>query len=147
MILVLLVDFLTKQLVIHSLVENQSVSLIQNFFSLTYVKNTGIAFSFLEGKLTFIIGMSFLVLFFLFFYLKKKKSNWIEVLCYGMLIGGAIGNLVDRIVYGYVIDFFDFTLFRYQFPIFNVADMCIVIGIFGLLFVSFFENKIGDNII
>ena len=58
-----------------------------------------------------------------------------------MLLAGIIGNLIDRIIYGYVIDFLDFTIFNYNYPIFNIADTFIVIGILILIILSFKENK------
>ncbi len=140
--LTLVLDILTKQIVIHTLVEQQSIVIIKNFFSLTFAKNTGIAFSLFEGKLIFIILMSLVVIFFIIQYLKDKKVSLLESVCYGVIIGGAIGNLLDRIVYGYVIDFFDFSFFGYHFPIFNVADICIVVGIFGLFILNFKEKDV-----
>lgn len=136
-----LLDFITKRLVIWNFDVEQSISIIGNFFRLTYVQNTGVAFSFLEGQQIFIILMTILFLGFIWFYLKRAKILVFEMVGYGLVIGGAFGNLVDRIWYGYVIDFFDFLILGYHFPIFNVADCGVVIGVLILLVGSFFEKR------
>ena len=140
-IFTLLLDILTKQIVIHTMLEEQSIPIIKNFFHLTYAKNTGVAFSFLEGKVPFIILMTLIIIIFILKYLKEQIPTRIETICYGLILGGALGNLLDRLLYGYVIDFFDFRIFSYHFPIFNIADSCIVVGIFLLLIKSLKEDK------
>ena len=139
--LTLILDILTKQLVINLMIENQSISLIKDFFSLTYAKNTGVAFSFLEGNVSLIIIITSIIILLILKYIKDTIQNKYESICYGLIIGGAIGNLIDRICYGYVIDFLDFNLFGYPFPIYNIADTAIVIGIFSLIILSFIEDK------
>lgn len=140
-ILTLIIDVLTKQLVLNILIEHQSISIIKDFFSITYAKNTGVAFSLLENKVPLIIIMTIIIIFFILKYLKTTNHNKYECLCYGLIIGGSIGNLIDRIIYGYVIDFLDFNIFGYSFPIFNLADTAIVIGIFTLIILSFIESR------
>ncbi len=140
-VVALFLDILSKQLVIHLMLENQSVSIISRFFYLTYVQNTGIAFSFLEGKVPFIIVMTVVVIFLVFQYIKDTDRCNLEDICYGMVIGGAVGNLVDRLVYGYVIDFLDVRILGYHFPIFNLADSFIVVGILILFVYSFKEGR------
>lgn len=139
--LTLILDILTKQLVINLMIENQSISLIKDFFSITYAKNTGVAFSFLEGNVPLIIIITSIIILLILKYIKDTVQNKYESICYGLIIGGAIGNLIDRISYGYVIDFLDFNLFGYPFPIFNIADTAIVIGIFTLIILSFIEGS------
>lgn len=139
--LTLILDILTKQLVINLMIENQSIALIKNFFSITYAKNTGVAFSFLEGNVPLIIIITSIIILLILKYIKETVQNKYEIICYGLIIGGSIGNLIDRIIYGYVIDFLDFNLFGYPFPIFNIADTTIVIGIFSLIILSFIEDK------
>lgn len=140
-ILTLIIDILTKQLVLNLMFEHQSIPLIKNFFSLTFAKNTGVAFSFLEGKIPFIIIMTAIVILFIIKYIKNTHPNKIETICYGIILGGALGNLLDRIIYGYVIDFLDFQILNYSFPIFNFADTMIVIGVFLLLTLSIIESR------
>lgn len=140
-ILLLCLDICSKQLVVRFMDVGQSISIIPRFFSLTYVKNRGIAFSMLEGNLVFIIFLSLLIIGGIFFSIRFKKLSWGESFCYVLIVGGAIGNLIDRVIYGYVIDFFDFTLFGYEMAIFNVADIFIVLGVFLLLFMEFWKGR------
>lgn len=128
-----LVDIISKRLVVSFINEFDNISIIKNFFSLTYVKNTGVAFSFLDGYVSVIILMTLIVLFIIFKYLKDININRLEAFGYSFIIGGAIGNLFDRVVYGYVIDFLDFKIFGYNYPVFNLADTFIVIGVFMLI--------------
>lgn len=140
-IITLILDIITKQLIIRTMIEHQSIVLIKNFFSITYAKNTGVAFSFLEGKVPLIILMTIIVIFFIFKYIKNTLLNKAESISYGLVLGGAIGNLIDRLIYGYVIDFLDFNLFGYAFPIFNLADTAIVIGIILLFILNIIESR------
>lgn len=137
----LVLDIITKQLVLHLMLENQSIEIISKLFYLTYAQNTGIAFSFLEGKVPFIIIMTIIVILVVLKYIKNADRNGACDICYGLVIGGAIGNLVDRLIYGYVIDFIDVRILGYHFPIFNLADSFIVIGILVLFVFSFKEGR------
>ncbi len=137
-----LADRISKHLIVSSLKVGKSVTIIKNFFSITLAKNTGIAFSLLEGKIGIIILLTILMILLLLEMLKKENKEK-EKICYAVIIGGAIGNLLDRLLYGYVIDFLDFKIFGYDYPIFNIADSCIVIGIILLLIISFTEK--GEN--
>ncbi len=141
-VLAFIVDFISKLVISNLLIENQSIRVINNFFYITYVKNTGVAFSMLEGNVVFIVVMTVMIMFFLIKYINSKKFNVFESVTYGMIIGGAVGNLFDRLIHGYVIDFFDFYIFVYDAPIFNIADIFIVVGI-GLVLVSSFKEEIG----
>lgn len=132
----LLIDIVVKLLVSGNMILHQSIKIIDNFFYITYVKNTGAAWSILSGKQFFLILVSLVVIVGLIFYLCKKNAfSKVEIIGYSLLISGAVGNLIDRIIYGYVIDYLNFYIFNYDFPIFNIADTCIVIGIM-LLFIS-----------
>ena len=135
------IDILTKQLVINTMIEHQSITIIKDFFSITFAKNTGVAFSFLEGKIPLIIIMTSIIIIFILKYIKTTNPNKYEIFCYGLILGGALGNLIDRIFYGYVIDFLDFNLLEYSFPIFNLADTAIVIGVILLLILNIIESR------
>lgn len=128
--LVILIDRITKILV-ENLLDGKVLNIIKNIFYFTYVKNDGAAFSILESKKLFLIIISILALFFLIYYVTKKDKNNIG---YFFLIGGIIGNLIDRLFLGYVIDFIGVIIFKYNFPIFNVADIFIVLGAIFVLF-------------
>jgi signal peptidase II len=99
------------------------------FFHLTYVQNTGAAFGVGDHRNNFFTGFS-LILVGVLFYLQRawsKKNRWLEVGS-TLVIGGALGNLYDRLAYGYVVDFLDFRVW----PVFNVADSCVTVGAIGL---------------
>jgi signal peptidase II len=123
--LVILIDRITKILVENYLTKELSV--IKNIFYFTYVKNDGAAFSILGSQRLLLVILSILALFFIIYYVTKKDKNGIG---YFFLIGGIIGNLIDRIFLGYVIDFIGI----YTFPIFNIADIFIVLGAILVLF-------------
>jgi signal peptidase II len=129
-LLFVVIDQVVKILVINKMALQQSITIINNFFNITYVRNTGAAWSILSGNVLLLIMISVLALVTIYYYLIKDKDlNKIDIVSYSMLIGGIIGNLIDRIVHGYVIDYLDFTIFNYNFPIFNIADTLIVISI------------------
>lgn len=129
-LLLIVIDQIVKILVINKMALQQSIIVINNFFNITYVRNTGAAWSILSGNVLLLIMISVLALVTIYYYLIKDKDlNKIDIVSYSMLIGGIIGNLIDRIVHGYVIDYLDFRIFNYNFPIFNIADTLIVISI------------------
>ena len=123
-----------------------NIVIIKNFFCLTYVENTGAAFSILESKRIFLIIIGIGALYLIYkFLIKDKKLTTPETLIYSLLIGGIVGNLIDRIIYGYVIDYLEFILFNHYMPIFNFADICIVIGTILFLFETIKEDKKCKN--
>ena len=140
-LLAFLIDRISKIIITSLLKKGESIIIIKNFFSLTLAKNTGVAFSLLEGKTIFIILITILILFLLFEIIKKEQKKKEEVICYSIIIGSALGNLFDRLIYGYVIDFLDFKIFNYNYPIFNLADSCIVIAVFILIVIDFKEKE------
>lgn len=124
----------------------ESITLIPSFFHLTYVRNTGAAWSILEGNRIFLILVSIVAIGLVYYFMiKDKKIQKIEEVAYGVLLGGIIGNLIDRAVFGYVIDFLHFTFGNYQFPIFNIADMGIVIGTFIIIVIMLKEDFHGNR--
>ena len=133
-IILLCIDQISKLLVVNLLTKTDSITIIKNFFYLTYINNDGAAFSILVGKRIFLILIAVLVIVMLIRYIKKNNiQNKLELVSISLIIGGSLGNLMDRVVRGYVIDFLDFKIFNYNFPIFNLADTFIVIGVILLL--------------
>jgi signal peptidase II len=120
-----------------------TMPLLQDIFHLTYVENTGAAFSMLRGKVGFLIFFTALVLIGLCIMLIvsiRKKESKVLLVALAMVIGGAIGNMYDRIVLGYVVDYFDFRLIN--FAVFNVADVFVVCGSILLgIYLIFIEGK------
>lgn len=134
------IDQFIKNIIINVLSVGESVSIIKNFLSITYVRNSGAAFSILESNTILLILISIFALIFIFNYLSKDKLNSFESILYGILSGGICGNLFDRIVYRSVIDYLDFNIFGYRFPIFNFADTLIVISMF-LIIITMKDDK------
>lgn len=129
-IIFLLVDQVVKIFLSSKIALNQSFVLIKNLLTITLVHNKGAAFSILNGSRVFLISISIIALIGIIFYIKKTEYlNDLDIFIYSLLIGGILGNLVDRIVRGYVIDYISFNFFGYYFPVFNLADICIVLSI------------------
>ena len=142
-IILLIIDIVIKLIISNKLIFNQSIKVINNFFYIIYVKNTGVAWSILSGKINLIIVITLIIIAILIIYIFNKKSySVLEIISYSMILSGSIGNLIDRIIYGYVIDYLDFNILGYNYPIFNFADMCIVIGIILILI---FGGKNGNS--
>ena len=140
----IIIDQLIKIVVTNNIALNTELIIIDNFFSLTNVQNDGAAFSILGGNRIFLICVSLCALILLYFlFVKDKKLKNIDKIIYGILLGGIIGNLIDRVLYGYVIDYLSFNIFGYSFPIFNFADICIVLSMIGLIIWSCIGGKNG----
>ncbi len=107
----------------------ESINIINGFFNITLIGNTGAAFSILSSNTLLLIIISLVVLNVLYFcFIKGKKLNDFEQLSFGLLIGGILGNLIDRVLRMQVIDYLDFNFFGFNFPVFNLADIAIVIS-------------------
>ena len=144
--IILLIDQIIKLLITSFFNVNNGITIINNFFDITYVRNYGAAFSILDGNRLLLILISFLSLFLIYkFLIKDKKLSRLEIIVYGLLIGGLLGNLFDRVILGYVIDYLSFNIFGYHFPVFNLADICIVIGAGLIIFESFRSDKNGSR--
>ena len=127
--IVLMLDQIIKLLIMRKMVLHQRISIIPNFFSIFYVKNTGAAFSILEDNTLILIIISVLFIVGLNEFIKREKDfSKLSILSLGMILGGIFGNLIDRIVHHAVIDYLSFSFLHYEFPVFNIADMGITIG-------------------
>ncbi|WMY96707.1 MAG: signal peptidase II [Arsenophonus sp.] len=130
--LVFFIDIFTKKIIFNNF-ELYSYIKLMPYLNITYVRNYGVAFSFLAHQKTWefyffvLIAIIICIILILIMYyqeIKKKINN----IAYSIIIGGALGNLYDRIVYGFVIDFIDFHINNLHWPIFNIADIAICIG-------------------
>lgn len=146
-IILLSVDQVIKIFIAKSMDLYSSIKLIPHFLNLTYVKNTGAAFSILQGGRIFfiILGIISLIILARFIYLDKKISK-LDLVSYSLVLAGIAGNLIDRIVYGGVIDYISINLPFYDMPIFNFADMCIVIGMFMIVYIIVIKGDSDENI-
>ena len=129
-IIFLIIDIVSKLVVSNIINVNDSILVIKNFFYITYVKNTGAAWSIFSGETLGLIIVSLIIISFIIYYISKNKpKHKLEKIGYSMILGGSFGNLLDRVIYGYVIDFLDFNIFGYNYPIFNLADSFIFVGV------------------
>lgn len=125
----LIIDQLLKLLVRSKVELLDEIEVIPNFFSIYHIENTGGAFSLFSGATIVLIVLSVLVLAFLHYFvlIDEAMTKW-RIFGLGIVIGGILGNLVDRLLYGAVVDFLSFDLFGYGFPVFNIADIGITVG-------------------
>lgn len=147
-IFTLMLDFLTKGLIISNLIPSvgDRIGVIPKFISFIYVRNTGAAWGILGGRPVFLIIMSILILglFITYYVLRVKKvknnSSCLLGISVGLIAGGCIGNLFDRIVFGYVRDFINFDFMN--FPVFNFADVALTFGvIIMIVYFLFYYSK------
>lgn len=131
-------DQVTKQLAVQYLKNQEAIELIPGVFELTYLENTGAAFGIFRDKQWLFVGGSVIitaVILVFFIKLPKTKKYLPFFITMAVVLAGAIGNMIDRLAYGYVVDFFYFSLI--DFPVFNVADIYITVGaaVFALLYI------------
>lgn len=140
--IMLVIDQVTKYWTVQSLNLYESYEIL-SFFNFTYARNYGAAFSFLGdagGWQKYLFsGIAFAVSGYLIYSLKQNsnKKVWTNI-AFALVLSGALGNVIDRIAFGYVVDFLDFDLGFYRWPTFNVADICIFIGAAMIILESFF---------
>lgn len=142
-IAVLVLDQLTKVFINTTMELGESMDVISGFFRITNLHNTGAAWSMFEGKMLFfyIISVVFLVLM-VYFYRSEEADKLTK---YGvvLMMAGTIGNFIDRLFLQYVRDFLDFVIIGYDFPVFNIADMSLCIGVGVVLLAVFLESYGG----
>ena len=138
---VVLLDQGTKLLVIHNIAPTDTISVLPRILNLVYVKNTGAAFSILSGKTFFLSLISLAVCVGIVWYLiKNRPENKLMLLSVSLVLGGAVGNLIDRMLRGSVVDFFE--VIFVDFPVFNVADIAITAGaVLLMIYVLFFDRE------
>ncbi len=132
-IFILLLDQISKSLVEIYFKLNESVIVIKDFFSITVVHNTGGAWSILNNHSYIFIIFSVLALIVLIRFMFQFKNNMRNNIAFACTVAGIMSNLADRLFLGYVRDFLDFKIFGYDYPIFNIADIAIVIGVILLI--------------
>ena len=144
-VIVLIIDQLTKYWTVQALDLYESYQIL-SFFNFTYARNYGAAFSFLGDaggwqKYLF-TGIALMVSAYLIYALKhnSQTQRWTNI-AFALILAGAIGNVTDRLLFGYVIDFLDFDLGFYRWPTFNIADTSIFIGAAIIIFESFFAAE------
>lgn len=137
--IIFFIDRISKILVQNFI--SDKVYVIKDFFYLIYTRNIGAAFSMLEGKQIIFVLIGIIASIIIFLYVRK---NNIKNIGYPLLLGGILGNVLDRVIYGYVIDFIGFEIFNKSMPIFNIADTAIVIGAI-IIIVGSEKNEISSR--
>lgn len=126
-------DLISKVIVNNFVSLTESITVINNFFYLTNVHNLGAAWSLFSGQRILLIVVGIAALFFIFRWINDFKNNNKNIWAFSLLISGLLGNLFDRIIYGYVRDFLDFRFGSYNYPVFNLADTFIFCGVILLI--------------
>ena len=141
--LIIFIDRISKAWVDNNFILGQSQTIISPFVDFTYVQNNGAAYSILQGKQTLLIVFTLLVMIGILAYLivYRKKISKLEQLSLSLILGGGIGNLIDRIILGYVIDFVNIHII----PVFNVADIGITIGCILFAITILFLDKNNER--
>jgi len=137
--LVLILDQISKHIVASSMELGSSIPVIKGVFELTYIRNTGAAWGILEDKQLLLQIFTALLMAGIVIYAvvsRKKMTRW-ELLSLGLILGGGLGNFVSRVIYGYVVDFFNIQII----PVFNMADIGITVGCAILVIVTLLSAK------
>ncbi len=132
-------DLISKHMIAASGITD--IVLIPGFFHITYAENTGMAWSLLSGQTGLLALISAVAIGVMLRYLLVNKPDKLTSFALALMIGGAAGNLYDRLFLGYVRDFLNFYIFGYDFPVFNIADAALCIGVFLLVIASFTEDR------
>ncbi|MED3823164.1 signal peptidase II [Priestia flexa] len=139
---IIIFDQLTKWIVVKEMELGESIPVIDNFLYITSHRNRGAAWGILQGQMWFFYVITIIVVIGLIVYIRKinKADKWLGV-ALGLMLGGAIGNFIDRVFRQEVVDFVNTYIFTYDFPIFNVADSALAVGV-GIMFIlTLFEGK------
>jgi len=142
-VLIVILDQITKHLVVYHMELGQSIEIIPNFLYLTSHRNAGAAWGILYGEMMFFYVVTVVVVAILLIWMRKldKQKDKLLLIALAFLLGGAIGNFIDRLFYQTVVDFVDTFIFGYNFPIFNVADMALTFGVILMGIDALFESK------
>lgn len=134
--LVLVLDQITKLFVTQSLALHESIPVFKNFFSITLIHNRGAAFGIFKDQFYLFILISVVAIILIYLILKRNRTNRMYTFSLSLILAGALGNLIDRISLGYVVDFLDFHIW----PVFNIADSAITCGTLILGWLTFKPN-------
>jgi signal peptidase II len=139
--IVILVDQLTKWLIVKNMELGESIQVIENFLYITSHRNRGAAWGILQGQMWFFYIITTIVIIALVYYIQKEaKGKVLLGVSLAFMLGGAIGNFIDRIYRKEVVDFLNTYIFTYDFPIFNIADSALVIGV-GMLMLQMLKEE------
>jgi signal peptidase II len=139
---IILVDQWTKELVVRHMELYDSIPLVEDLLYLTSHRNKGAAWGIMQGQMWFFYIVTVIVVIgIIYFLIKHTKNEPFLGWPLSLILGGAIGNFIDRVFRGEVVDFIDVYIFSYNYPIFNIADSALVVGAITIIIATFFDNK------
>ena len=140
-LLIILVDQITKWLVVKYMTLGESITVVENLLYITSHRNRGAAWGILQGQMWFFYIVTTIVIIGIVYYIRKFSADKLTGISLGLILGGAIGNFIDRIFRNEVVDFVHTYIFSYSFPVFNVADSALCIGVGLMVIAMFLEEK------
>jgi signal peptidase II len=141
-ILVILLDQVTKWLIVSKMAFGDSIPIINNILYITSHRNRGAAWGILQGQMWLFYAITLVVIFAIIYYIQKAaKGKWLLGISLALMLGGAIGNFIDRVFRKEVVDFIHTFIFGYNFPVFNVADSSLCIGVVLLMIVMLRDER------
>ncbi len=136
------IDQLTKRIIILHMEQGESIPVIENVFYITSHRNQGAAWGILPGQMWFFYIVTVIAVIFIIYYLHKyAKGKPYYSLALALMLGGSVGNFIDRLLRKEVVDFLDVKIFGYDFPIFNIADSCLTAGVILLILAMLLEER------
>jgi signal peptidase II len=136
------IDQLTKWIIVKNMELYEQITVIKDFFYITSSRNKGAAWGILQDQMFFFYLITAVVVIGVIFYMQKfGKDSKLLALSLSLILGGAIGNFIDRIYRQEVVDFLDFIIFKYDYPIFNIADSSLCVGVILVLIATFRDEK------
>lgn len=141
-VFIIIMDQWTKYLVVKNMDLYESIPVIPDLFFITSHRNSGAAWGILENQFIFFYIVTFIVVAGIIYYMQKYAKNFpLLAISLGLLLGGAIGNFIDRLIRKEVVDFLDVMIIRYDFPIFNIADSALTVGVVLVIIATIIEEK------
>lgn len=140
--MVILLDQVTKWLIVSKMAFGDSIPIINNILYITSHRNRGAAWGILQGQMWLFYAITLVVIFAIIYYIQKAaKGKWLLGISLALMLGGAIGNFIDRVFRKEVVDFIHTFIFGYNFPVFNVADSSLCIGVVLLMIVMLRDER------
>lgn len=140
-LLVIIIDQSSKWLIVKKMTIGESIEIVKGFLYITSHRNTGAAWGMLAGQMMFFYIITVIVVIIIIYYIHKEaRQNLLLGISLSLILGGAIGNFIDRLVKKEVVDFINTYIFSYDFPVFNIADSALVIGV-GILMIHMFTEE------
>ena len=141
-ILIILLDQFTKWLIVSKMTFGDSIPIINNVLYITSHRNRGAAWGILQGQMWLFYAITLVVIIAIIYYIQKAaKGKWLLGISLGLMLGGAIGNFLDRVIRKEVVDFIHTYIFGYNFPVFNIADSSLCIGVVLLMIVMLRDER------